>query len=72
MKLSWGFLTCLGLVSQASSQSYWYETIAHQGVSPYNPQGSAYQVFRNVKTFGAKGRYVVAVLQFVMGTADLS
>ncbi|KAF4624064.1 hypothetical protein G7Y89_g14110 [Cudoniella acicularis] len=45
----------LGLVTQAFAQSYWYETINHQGVAPYNPQGSAYQVFRNVKSFGAKG-----------------
>jgi glucan 1,3-beta-glucosidase len=55
MKLSLRLTACLGLVSQVLAQTYWYESIAHQGVAPYNPQGSAYQVFRNVKSFGAKG-----------------
>ncbi|KAJ8071726.1 hypothetical protein OCU04_002042 [Sclerotinia nivalis] len=47
-----------GLISSCFGQAYWYETIAHQGVAPYNPQGSAYQVFRNVKDFGATGNGV--------------
>jgi glucan 1,3-beta-glucosidase len=55
MKLSLGISVCLGLVAQVFAQSYWYETIDHQGVAPYNSQGTAYQVFRNVKDFGAKG-----------------
>lgn len=32
---------------------YWLESIAHQGISAFGPAG--YQVFRNVKDFGAKG-----------------
>ena len=32
---------------------YWYETIAHQGISAFGPAG--YHVFRNVKDYGAKG-----------------
>jgi glucan 1,3-beta-glucosidase len=32
---------------------YWYENIPHQGISAFGPQG--YQVFRNVKDFGAQG-----------------
>ena len=55
MKLQLGLTAYLGLVSQVLAQTYWYESITHQGVAPYNPQGSAYQVFRNVKSFGAKG-----------------
>ena len=35
--------------------SYWLEGIAHQGVSAFNANPSTYQVFRNVKDFGAKG-----------------
>ncbi|OBZ70776.1 Glucan 1,3-beta-glucosidase [Grifola frondosa] len=31
------------------------EQIAHQGTSPFNSNPSGYQVFRNVKDFGAKG-----------------
>ena len=33
---------------------YWLETIKHQGVAAFNPN-AGYQVFRNVKDFGAKG-----------------
>lgn len=56
MKLS-GLLVCLGLVAQTFGQAYWYETISKQGKAPYNAQGAAYQVYRNVKDFGAKGKY---------------
>jgi glucan 1,3-beta-glucosidase len=55
MQLFFKVLVTSGLVAQALAQTYWYETITHQGVAPYNPQGSAYQVFRNVKLFGATG-----------------
>ncbi|KAH7317231.1 pectate lyase superfamily protein-domain-containing protein [Rhexocercosporidium sp. MPI-PUGE-AT-0058] len=34
---------------------YWLEQIKHQGLSPLNPSPASYQVFRNVKDFGAKG-----------------
>lgn len=33
---------------------YWYETIAHQGKAAFNTN-TGYAVFRNVKTYGAKG-----------------
>ena len=33
---------------------YWLEEIKHQGISAFNPDTS-YQVFRNVKDYGAKG-----------------
>ncbi|KAF7887027.1 uncharacterized protein EAF02_003674 [Botrytis sinoallii] len=52
------FWIIFGLISSCLGQAYWYETIAHQGVAPYNPQGTAYQVFRNVKDFGATGNGV--------------
>ena len=55
MKFSLVLSTCLSLVADTFAQTYWYETISHQGVAPYNPQGTAYQVYRNVKSFGAKG-----------------
>lgn len=35
--------------------SYWLEDTKHQGVAAFNPDPEAYQVFRNVKDFGAKG-----------------
>jgi glucan 1,3-beta-glucosidase len=35
--------------------SYWLADISHQGVAAFNPD-STYQVFRNVKDYGATGR----------------
>lgn len=40
-----------GVSKRAST--YWYENIAHQGIAPFAPSG--YQVYRNVKDFGAAG-----------------
>jgi glucan 1,3-beta-glucosidase len=34
---------------------YWQENIKHQGLASFNPDPESYQVFRNVKEFGAKG-----------------
>ncbi|KAF2734031.1 exo-beta-1,3-glucanase-like protein [Polyplosphaeria fusca] len=46
-------------VSLASSSCapYWMEQIKHQGIAPFNLGSSngSYQVFRNVKDYGAKG-----------------
>ncbi|KAL2814357.1 pectate lyase superfamily protein-domain-containing protein [Aspergillus cavernicola] len=38
---------------EAGNSTFWLESISHQGVAPYGPEG--YEVFRNVKDFGAKG-----------------
>jgi glucan 1,3-beta-glucosidase len=35
---------------------YWLESITHQGISAFNSNPASYQVFRNVKSFGAKGK----------------
>jgi glucan 1,3-beta-glucosidase len=34
---------------------YWLENIKHQGKAAYNSNPDTYQVFRNVKEFGAVG-----------------
>ncbi|KZO98353.1 glycoside hydrolase family 55 protein [Calocera viscosa TUFC12733] len=39
----------------APGDPYWMQTIQHQGTSPYNSNASTYQVYRNVKDFGAVG-----------------
>ncbi|KAJ6608599.1 glycoside hydrolase family 55 protein [Mycena sp. CBHHK59/15] len=39
----------------ASSDPFWLEVIKHQGIAAYNRDPLSYQVFRNVKDFGAKG-----------------
>jgi hypothetical protein len=42
-------------ITKRQSSSYWYENINHQGISAFGPSG--YQVFRNVKSYGAKGTW---------------
>ncbi|KAH8824349.1 beta-1,3-glucanase [Flagelloscypha sp. PMI_526] len=43
----------IGSGTAAASDPFWLQTITHQGKAPYAASG--YQVFRNVKDFGAKG-----------------
>ncbi|KAJ8080314.1 hypothetical protein PM082_017147 [Marasmius tenuissimus] len=45
----------LGPGLAAPDEPFWLENIKHQGVSVYHPNASDYQVFRNVKDYGAKG-----------------
>lgn len=42
-------------VAAAVDCSYWLESISHQGKAAFNSNPNSYQVFRNVKDFGAKG-----------------
>lgn len=49
MKPSIFFLASASIVKA----DYWLEKIQHRGFSPYG--NADYQVFRNVKNFGAKG-----------------
>ncbi|AEO64870.1 glycoside hydrolase family 55 protein [Thermothielavioides terrestris NRRL 8126] len=51
MKCAFALLWAMALVATAT---YWMEEIRHQGVAPFNPE-NGYQVFRNVKEWGAKG-----------------
>ncbi|KAK1776428.1 pectate lyase superfamily protein-domain-containing protein [Copromyces sp. CBS 386.78] len=44
----------LAALASVASAAYWMEEIQHQGVASFNPDKS-YQVFRNVKAYGAKG-----------------
>ncbi|KIM76034.1 glycoside hydrolase family 55 protein [Piloderma croceum F 1598] len=45
----------LGAGTASASSPFWLQSIKHQGISAYNPTPSSYNVFRNVKDFGAKG-----------------
>jgi len=38
-----------------SSDPFWLANIQHQGTAPFNANPGGYQVFRNVKNFGAVG-----------------
>ena len=40
--------------ASATAAPYWYETITHQGKAAFNTNAT-YQIFRNVKSYGAKG-----------------
>ncbi|KAF3768855.1 family 55 glycoside hydrolase [Cryphonectria parasitica EP155] len=44
-------ISCLAQLASA----YWMDDIAHQGVASFNPHAAMYQVFRNVKDYGAVG-----------------
>jgi glucan 1,3-beta-glucosidase len=47
--------SCTGLEATDPS-TFWYETITHDGTSPFIANGASWPVFRNVKTgYGAKG-----------------
>jgi hypothetical protein len=43
------------LWATSSAAAFWMDEIDHLGISPYHPDGINYQVFRNVKSFGAVG-----------------
>ncbi len=43
------------IAQDAACGSYWYEGITKQGISAFNPNPAGYQIYRNVKDFGAKG-----------------
>ncbi|TFY57372.1 hypothetical protein EVJ58_g7056 [Rhodofomes roseus] len=45
----------VGPGTAAPGEPYWMEGIKHQGMAAFNPKPEAYQVFRNVKDFGAVG-----------------
>ncbi|KAJ6581152.1 exo-beta-1,3-glucanase [Mycena capillaripes] len=45
----------LGAGTAAPGDPFWMQNIKHQGIAAFNPNPTTYQVFRNVKDFGAKG-----------------
>ncbi|KAI0831502.1 exo-beta-1,3-glucanase [Trametes gibbosa] len=47
--------SALGPGTAAPGDAFWMENIKHQGIAAFNSNPSSYQVFRNVKDFGAKG-----------------
>ncbi|KAF8736780.1 hypothetical protein AX14_014012 [Amanita brunnescens Koide BX004] len=55
--LGWGTVcnASLRVGKAAPTDPFWMQNIKHQGISAYHSSPSTYQVFRNVKDFGAKG-----------------
>ncbi|KAJ3287036.1 hypothetical protein HK104_008775, partial [Borealophlyctis nickersoniae] len=46
---------CTGTLTPSRQSQYWVGKINHNGKAPFNPNPNGYQVYRNVKDFGAKG-----------------
>ncbi|PCH36899.1 glycoside hydrolase family 55 protein [Wolfiporia cocos MD-104 SS10] len=49
------YVSPMGPGTAKPEDPFWMESIRHQGISAFNPDPSSYQVFRNVKDFGAVG-----------------
>jgi len=47
----------LGPGTASGSVPFWLDSMKHQGISAYSPDPGSYQVYRNVKDFGAKGEF---------------
>lgn len=56
----------------AAGESYWFQNIKHQGIAAFNTDPSNYQVFRNVKDFGAVGDGVADDTAAIKSVADSS
>lgn len=48
--------------SPPPADPYWFEHIGHQGLASFSSKPGSYQVYRNVKDFGAKGTPPTALL----------
>lgn len=47
----------------AAEPAYWFKDIQKQGIAAFNPNPSAYKVFRNVMDYGARGeQYYIVVI----------
>lgn len=52
-------------LSERASSGYWVANVNRQGVAAFN-KNADYQVFRNVKDFGAKGKLYMIFYQIRM------
>jgi glucan 1,3-beta-glucosidase len=41
----------------ADDPAYWFANIPKRGIAAFNANPSGYKVFRNVKDYGAKGKF---------------
>lgn len=59
-----GDVPAAGLIKRDSNSQYWLSSMQQRGSSPYAPAG--YQVFRNVKDYGAEGEIASHFLYIVI------
>ncbi|KAL9108561.1 MAG: hypothetical protein Q9227_006647 [Pyrenula ochraceoflavens] len=45
----------VNITNTPPTSSFWYENIAHNGISPFIANGDQWKVYRNIKDFGAFG-----------------
>lgn len=48
------------IVAAPNDAPYWLADIAHQGIAAFNQDPSGYKVFRNVKDYGARGKFLLS------------
>jgi hypothetical protein len=48
----------------AADPGYWLKDIKKQGIAAFNDNPAGYKVFRNVKDYGAKGKYLQPKLSY--------
>lgn len=46
------------LQPRAAADGYWLNHLSGKGIAPFNANPAGYKVFRNVKDYGAKGKFV--------------
>jgi glucan 1,3-beta-glucosidase len=51
----------VNIVARQSASQYWVANVEHQGAVPFGGDAD-YQVYRNVKDFGAVGTWLVSVV----------
>jgi glucan 1,3-beta-glucosidase len=54
----------VNIVARQSASQYWVANVQHQGAVPFGDDPD-YQVYRNVKDFGAVGTLLVLVVVFM-------
>lgn len=58
------------IVAAPNDAPYWLADIAHQGIAAFNQDPSGYKVFRNVKDYGARGKFPLSQVGVAAADGD--